>query len=426
MKTNLKKKTMARSPRSLPSLANAFGDAVSRRACLLESRDLCARARRKTGLEDFGEPAIDPALTVLVSSLEGEANLHPLGRLLMSIHLNGILEARLKLARQLDACAREPADPPAAPPIFITGMPRSGSTFLHELLVQDPALRAPCVWEVMAPADAAQPDRGWYDLRAWRAAWNLWWFRRLAPQADAVYPVRARTPQECVAIQSYTLLSEEFVSTCHVPAYEAFLRSADLRPAYLWQKRFLQFLHCNRPAARWVLKSPDHVRGLEALFSVFPDALVIQTHRNPLDSLRSSIQLIEVLHGLYERPQTREWLAERESHNLAWGVDRLMQFRGEHPELAKRFADVSYSDLAADPLRVVRRIYSQFEMPLTANTIERMRRLAGGRSAYRGRQTAPTLAEVGLDPLAQLKRFSEYCRIFGLSGASAGGNGGQR
>jgi hypothetical protein len=108
-------------------------------------------------------------------------------------------------------------------------MPRSGSTFLHELIGADPDNRAPRVWEVMFPLPAPRRDQA-RDLRVLKAAARLCWFRRLAPEADAVRPLRASTPQECVAIQSYTLLSEEFVAACHVPSYEAFLHSTDLRP----------------------------------------------------------------------------------------------------------------------------------------------------------------------------------------------------
>ncbi len=397
-----------------------LGNRLSRRFAPLNSRELCAQAQRRTGREDFGEPSIEPALSVLVASLEREANLHPLGRLLMKIHLSEILDSRLKMAERCNAQTHP--DTNSLPPIFITGMPRSGSTFLHELLAQDPALRAPRVWEVMSPADADRPDEGWHDLRVWRAAWCLWWFRRLAPKAEAVYPMRARTPHECVAIHSYTLLSEEFVSTCHIPGYQAFLRTVDLRPAYDWQKRFLKLLQSNRSPTRWVLKSPDHVRGLEALFSVFPNALIIQTHRNPLESLQSSIQLTEVLHGLYARPQEREKLAELEAGNLAWGVERMIRFRDGHPELADRFVDVSYSELTADPLAVVQRIFRKFEMPLSSRTVETIRWLARGRSAYKGRRTAHSLAEMGLDLSAHVRLFTEYCRRFGIRTKPAGAN----
>jgi hypothetical protein len=272
----------------------------------------------------------------------------------------------------------------------------------------------------MFPASAVQADRGWRDLRVWKAAACLWLFRRLVPKADAVYPVRARTPHECVAIQSYALLSEEFVATCHIPTYEDFLRSVDLRAAYQWEKRLLQHLQGDHPATRWLLKSPDHVHGLEELFSVFPDALVVQTHRNPLESLRSLIQLTGVLQGLYGKPRDLDESAERETRNLAAAMDRFIRFRDSHPELANRFIDVNYSDLVADPLLIVRRIFGRFGMPLAVETVAAMQSLAMRRAAYKGRRTAPTLRQAGLHAPARLSLFNDYCRRFGIPFGNAG------
>ena len=370
----------------------------ARRLWPFDGEALSAKARRATGLEDFGAPPIDQPLSVLADSLEREAALHQLGRFLMRTHLLDLLTTRLRLVEAWKQQPQAEAEP-VARPIFITGTPRSGSTFLHELLAADPALRAPRVWEVMFPVAANEPDRGWRDRRVWNAATNLWWFRRLSPGADAVYPMRARTPHECVAIYSTSLMSEEFVSSCRVPAYEAFLRSADLIPAYQWERRFLQHLQQKQRAARWVLKAPDHVYGLDALFAVFPDAVVIQTHRDPLQVLKSSIHLNWVLRGLYGRPEDPIQLAEREARVLAGMADRVAEFRQARPELAERFVDVSYGELTADPLAVVNRIYRRSDLTLTPEAAERIGRLASRRSRYRGRRSIPSLAEIGLDEL---------------------------
>jgi len=263
----------------------------------------------------------------------------------------------------------------------------------------------------MFPIPAPGTQTGRSDLRAMRAATRLWCFRRLAPGADSVHPLRASTPQECVAIQSYTLLSEEFVATCNVPSYEAFLHSTDLRPAYSWQRRFLQYLQ-SRDQTRWILKSPDHVYSLEELFAVFPDAVVIQTHRNPLKVLRSSTQLVAVLHGLFARRIDAERIARREARVMADAIDRSTRFRDTHPELAHRFIDVRYTELVADPLAVVWQIYHQLQIDLTDCAAERMRRLAASRSRYPKKLGSPALAELGLDVLAEARRFERYCFRF--------------
>ena len=373
---------------------------------------MCAQARRRTGLEDFGEPAIEPALSVLVESLNRDARLHPWGRFLIRIHLRSILETRLRLAESWKGKEKNLRAASISRPIFIVGMPRSGSTFLHELLAEDPANRAPRVWEVMFPVPAQKEDDR--ERRIRRAEACLWWFRRLAPKADAVYPMRAKTPHECVAIQSYTFLSQEFVSTCRVSDYESFLASADLLPLYEWQKRFLQHLQAPGEATRWILKSPDHVHGLAELFKVFPDACIIHTHRNPLEVLKSSAELTWVLHGLFGWRGSRQEIAERETRILAVGTEKAIRFRDEHPELAQRFIDVKYTELVANPLVVMQEIYRRLERPLTQEAGSRMRVLAGRRSRYHGHRWALHPSTAGKEGAAGAI-FRRYCTRFNLS-----------
>jgi len=393
--------------------ARAFGDRLSRRLWLLQGEALYTEARRRTGLKDFGDPSIEPGLSILVNSLEREADLHPLGRFLMRVHLLDLLETRLRLGQAWRRQLEVPEASVIQGPIFITGMPRSGSTFLHELLAEDQENRVPRVWEVMFPISSK--PRETVDFRVRKAEASLWWFRRLAPGADSVYPLRAWTPHECVAIHSYSLLSEEFVSTCRVPTYEAFLHNkVDLTPVYRWQKRFLQHLQLGCSNKRWVLKSPDHVYGLDELLTVFPDALIIQTHRNPVDVLRSQIQLTKVLGGLFARPEKPDQLVKREALKIEEFVNRITRFRDARPQLAGRFIDVNYRELVSDPLAVVHRIYQKLDIQMTEVTTERMQRVALNRSRYRRSDHSPTLADLGLDGGADTRRFESYCSRFGI------------
>jgi hypothetical protein len=391
-----------------------FADGVSRRLWSLTTEDLCERACRQTGLRDFGDPSLEEPLARLVNSLEAEAGLHPLGRFLIREHLLRLLKTRLRLS---DAWQRYPVNPSAAlirRPVFITGMPRSGSTFLHELLSQDPDNRSPKVWEVMFPLPAPSAKPGGHDLRVRRAAACLWWLRRLAPGVDAVYPLRAQTPHECVAIHSYTFLSEEFVSTCRVPSYGHFLSSSGLGPAYVWEKRFLQHLQSCCPTKHWVLKSPDHLWALEELFSVFPDAFIIQTHRNPLEVLKSFIQLLKTWRGLFRRPDDVDELCRHETKALAERMDRSIRFRDAHPALADRFIDINYAELVSDPMAVIARIYQRLGRTLTGQTAQRMKGFIATRSRY-PRRHDPALAKTGFGAAADVRRFQAYCQRFGVS-----------
>jgi Sulfotransferase family len=168
------------------------------------------------------------------------------------------------------------------------------------------------------------------------------------------------------------------------------------------------------PTRRWVLKSPDHVYGLEELLRVFPDAMIIQTHRNPFDVLRSGSQLTELLIRLFARVGDRDQLGQREARMLAEALGRITSFRDAHPELAGRFIDVKYGELVSDPLAVVRRIYHHLELRLTDFASERMQRLAWSRSRYRARQASPTLKDLGLDGPSETRRFEPYCSRFGI------------
>jgi hypothetical protein len=174
----------------------------------------------------------------------------------------------------------------------------------------------------------------------------------------------------------------------------------------------LRHLQAGCPVRRWVLKSPDHVQSLEELFAVFPDALIIQTHRDPAEVLDSSCQLTDVLYRLYGRAAKHEEIIAHECKILADGAGGAIRFRDAHPELAERFVDVKYTDLVSDPLAVLERVYHQFDLPLTHIAVERMRRLAGGRSRY----PKHGLHRVRVThPAADPARFATYCARFGIS-----------
>lgn len=378
----------------------------------LDASQLCAIAKRQAGLNDFGDPPVEPALSILVHSLQQEAGLHPVGHFLIWHHLKDLLATRLRLVHAWHHSAESPNEAPIERPLFITGMPRSGSTFLHELLAEDPGNRSPLTWEVMFPLPVQKAPRNGCDSRIRHASAQLRWFRRIVPEADAVHPIQAESPQECVAIHSYTMQSNEFLITCWVPGYEAWLREVDLTPVYAWQKRFLQHLQGPGPARRWVLKAPDHARSMDALFSVFPDACIVQTHREPMDVLRSILGLAEVLHGLYGRAEGAEKRARRQVRVLAEAMDRLMDFRQMHPELEGRFLDVNYSDLAADPLKTIERIYRHCDAPLTEQALKAMRRMISHRSRYPKRRDGGGGRN---EPSVEDRQsFQRYCQRFGF------------
>ena len=262
----------------------------------LRAESLLAAARRQTGFNDFGDQAFREPLSRLVVSAASEARLNVFGRCALAQDILQLLANRLQIQHDRAKWPRI-ADQAIVAPIFIIGMPRTGTTLLHGLLAQDvDATHAPATWEVMFPSP---PPPFGKDGRIKRAARRLACFDLLAPEFRKIHPMSAHLPQECIAIMSHSFMSDQFCAMYNVPSYESWLLRQDMAPAYKFHRQFLQHLQFGRPARRFVLKAPAHVLFLETLFETYPDALVVQTHREPLEVLPSAASLTTVLRGIF-------------------------------------------------------------------------------------------------------------------------------
>jgi hypothetical protein len=385
-----------------------------RRWLRLDEASLLAAARRRAGCSDFGAPAMHEPLGHLLQSLETEAQLNLVGRIAAREDLTRLLTNRLTLQRerrrQPDIAAEE-----IRRPLFIGGLPRSGSTLLHSLLAQDPANRVPLNWETLRPSPP--PERVTYetDPRIATAEREIRWFHRLQPEFRKIHPVGARLPEECVVILSHTFLSFQFSSMYFVPSYQAWMEQQDLRPAYDFHRRFLQHLQRHCPGERWVLKAPPHLPGLEALFAVYPDAGVILTHRDPLEVVASVASLHAVLRSTFSNAVEATRVGPEVSQMLANDIARGMQALDRGCAPPGRVLDVHYRDLLRDPIGTVRRIYAHFDLPLPPEAEAHMRQCllenpqgSSGRHEY-------SLEQFGLDADTERQRYHSYCKRFGLS-----------
>jgi hypothetical protein len=373
----------------------------------LDSGQLFEDAQLQTGLQDFGDSQIPLRLAVLVASIEREAKLHRIGRFLVRKHLTSLLTRRL-LLEQLWKRSK-PVKGTIESPIFITGIPRSGSTFLHELLVAHESNRALRAWEMLEPLGST------VAFRKARTAIALWVFRRLASGADAVHPLRANSPHECVSLHSYSFLSREFGTMLKVPTYDAFLDQVDCTPAYLWQKRFLERAQSGGPVRRWILKAPDHAYSLDALFKVFPDAIVIQTHRNPVHVINSATRMTSVVRKAFSNDLDIEEIARGEAEALHDKICRIQNFRERRPDLESRFIDVKYHKLIADPVRVVRDIYYKLNIPFGSEAEQQVQQLASRSSRYSQRRLNGRLSKVNTEDFVDVNRFAGYSEQVGAS-----------
>ncbi len=402
--------------RTLVRSTNAAG-AMLQRAGLspvsLDEQGLLAAARRATGLDDLGDESFREPFREVLRGLESEARLTLVGRIAARQDLLGQLGNRLRLeadSRRHPEIGREEV----RQPIFIVGLPRTGSTLLHHLLAQDPGSRVAQAWEVMFPSPPPEAATYRSDPRIDKAARQLRWFDALTPDFKTIHPLGAQLALECIAIMSPTFLSARFHTTYHVPTYQEWLERQDLRPAYQFHRRFLQQLQWRSPARRWVLKAPAHLFAFDALLETYPDARIVQTHRDPSTVLASVASLTAVLQRAFTDHLDPYEIGHEVSRRWTNGLDRAMRLRQSRRVPAERFFDVHYHELVRDPMVVVRRIYAHFDVPLSEDASASMRRFLAANPKDKHGAHRYSLSSFGLEADDLVRRFKAYREYYGV------------
>ncbi|MDP1807843.1 MAG: sulfotransferase, partial [Acidimicrobiales bacterium] len=262
----------------------------------------------------------------------------------------------------------EVAAGPVDGPIVIVGQPRTGTTILHDLLAQDPTLRAPLTWEVDRPVPPPDPVTRDSDPRIDEVEANISMTDVLIPGFTSFHPMGARLAQECVRITGSDFRSMIFPIQYRVPGYNQWLlHEADLAPAYRWHRRFLQHLQSQVPTERWLLKSPAHLWHLDDLAAEYPDAVIVQTHRDPLKVIASTSALATHLRRMTtDEPDITE-IAAHYTEDVFLGLERGMDARARAVIPAERIVDVHFLDFVADPIATVRQIYVAMGRDLPAD-----------------------------------------------------------
>jgi hypothetical protein len=379
----------------------------------LDEKTLLDKACKSTGLEDFGESFFLEGLRVLLQAYATEAEFTFGGQICVHGDTVRLLANRLRLMADRSRYPGIAAEI-IQRPLFITGLPRSGTTLLHALLAQDPAHRAPQVWEVMYPSPP--PEKASYntDRRIRTTSMQLKLIDILMPDFKTVHLIGARLPQECIAITSHTFRSYAFETQCHVPSYRAWHDRQDKRPAYEFHRDFLQHLQWRCPGQRWVLKAPCHVLDLEDLLQVYPDAGVIVTHRDPLKVLSSCASFTEVLRwGFSDRVDK---VSVGQEVRQRWEEGALLAVKQRQTPAAwhDQLFDVHYLDLVRDPMAMVRRIYAYYDLELTQAAEVAMQQFLRANPKNKGGVHRYSLQEFSLNPDDERRRFQSYLDFFGI------------
>jgi hypothetical protein len=383
----------------------------------LDERTLLNRAFQLTGLDDLGDPSSREGLAVLLKSIETDARLNLTGRICVRSEILRMLCNRLRLQQDRKTHPYI-ADQVIRRPLFITGLPRTGSTLLHALLARDPASRAPQVWEVMYPSPPPEKRSYNYDPRIYKTARDLRWLNIIMPGFKRAHMIDARLPQECIAITGHSFISHLFESMYFVDSYRAWHDSHDKRAAYEYHRQFLQYLQTRAPGNHWVLKAPSHLFAMEALLRVYPDARIVMTHRHPLEVLPSCASFTEVLRGAFTDNIDRKKLGIEISRHWEKGARLAVDLAQSNGNTRERIYNVFYKDLVEHPMAVIRNLYNHFDMKFTHEAETAMRRFLAQNPQNSNGAHRYSLEEFSLDRDAEKRRFAFYTSFFGIEPAS--------
>ena len=339
----------------------------------LDEDSLLAQAMRNTGLEDFGDEQWREPFQILLRSLEEEAELNLMGRLYTRQDLLIALEGRLRVT---DWYARHPEveDEEIVEPVFVTGLPRSGTTIMQEILGADPRHRTVKMWEAKYPVPPPAPGDPAPDPRIAQADALCTMQDRITPEWAAMHKVGGDLPVECIEFMYSSFISDAFSASFQVPTYSAWVAQADPAYSFWWHKRVLKLLQSGRPTERWLLKGPTHIPFLPTLFDTYPDAKVVLMLRDPVKALAS---VVDVCGTLFWMRCDEPFSGDSYGHflsadpvvtNLEQMIDWLEQ--GTIPR--ERVQPVRYLDFFADPAAGLGDLYAGIDIELTDEALRSM------------------------------------------------------
>lgn len=375
----------------------------------LDAETLVKTAAMQTGLDDLGDIPYEEPLEVLLESLNRESGLDDERLTAAGGTLIGLLVKRLRLVddrKRYPEIKRQQVEAP----IFIVGLPRSGSTLLHSLMGQVSGLRVPLYWEMANPSPPPTEETYAHDPRIDQV-------RSLLAQMPAEmllrHPVAADRPEQCNLLNDWSLIHQALLAYYHLPSYRDWLLDADYSPAFEAHRRTLQHLQW-RTRGRWVLKYPKHLIALDALFDAYPDACVVWTHRDPAVVMPSVASLTGYIRSTTSAPidearYGREWTAFEElvlHRGLA-----VREKTGRHDD---RFFDVHYLDLMADPVGTLSGILDHFGVSFGTGSVAAVERFLAENPQTKHGVHSYSAAQFGLDRNRLHRRFGAYIDRYGV------------
>jgi len=322
----------------------------------INANEILDQAKSETGLSDLGEPLFFEGLNRLVDSINNEASLNEIGIQAQPIRIQGLLSNRLRFEEDLKRFP-EILDQEIIAPIVIVGLPRTGSTMTHRLLASDPNHTAMLWWEGRYPALLPSEKRGDIEARMKLGKAEVDAVVAASPEALDIHPWDYKGADEEILLLEHNFLSTVPESFMALPSYSEWIEEQDHTLAYEDLKKFIQYLQWQNPGRekkRWVLKSPHHLGFIDKMISVFPDAKIIQTHRDPIKTVPSFCSMCANLFEPLTTNFDKVFIGKHWSNKLTRALNHCMNISEQHPD---NFLDLEFLNMIKDPIDEMKKIY---------------------------------------------------------------------
>ena len=373
----------------------------------LHYTDLMSEVAKMTKLENFGNPLHIKGLGELANSINKEALLNQVGIEAQKKRIIGILINRLRFENDLLKFP-EIQEEEIGNPIFIVGLPRTGSTMIHRLLSTDINHTSMLWWEGRNPSRLENEERGKSFKRIEIGKEEVELLLKASPDLLKIHPMDAMAPDEEILLLEHSFFSTVPESFMYLPSYSRWIESQDHTTAYEYLKSFLQYLQWQNPSRsdkRWILKTPHHMGYVDVILKVFPGAKIIQTHRNPLDTIPSYCSMVTTLAEPLTDNLDLSLLSNHWEKKLARVMEHCMEVSRFNP---KKFIDINYIHLIKSPLHELEKIYEFIDKPFASTTKDGMQKWLIQNKQHKHGQHNYSSANYGLRDEIITKDFSKY------------------
>ncbi|KKC04797.1 sulfotransferase family protein [Mycobacterium nebraskense] len=366
-----------------------------------------------TGFDDFGSPYYREGLERIVDALNTEADLNDMGRVIQHATISNALIQRLKIE---DTYTRHPEidREEISGPVFVIGLPRTGTTALSQLVAADPQFRSLRMWESQAPTPPPEAATQHTDPRIAQAEAGLKMLNDMFPLMKTLYNSEPTAATECQDLMGMSFRTFHFDGAVRAPGYLEWVMQCDMRETYVYHRRVLKLLQWHCPPVLWHLKTPVHMFALDALVDAYPHAKFLWSHRDPANVMGSVCSLIQYVRSWSSDRNDADELGAEQLDSWVEAVRRAMDFRSRVGD--DRFADVSFADLQTDPVRTLQASYESLGLTFSDATLLSVNRWAqehrpGSRGAHEY-----DLADFGLSPEGVRERFADYLATYDATG----------